>query len=258
MTAVLPIERRRPTRSRGSGAQPASRVVDVEREAVDGEVALEAGQLVEGPVEASRRRGGGRPSRAGGRGTAGRAASGPRRTEPASCSQPEMPSATITNTTGETGRKVPVPRRWMPEGGVGLGRLGQVLLDGRHVGLVDLERRHQRDVGGDARRRRVAEAARGSSCSCSPQGSGTAMATPIVRRHGATLAARGGRPAADEPDPVVDVGQRALGHGAAPSRPRRGGSRRARAVSSSSSSVRSRNGVTNSTTTSARSFLRSP
>ena len=27
-----------------------------------------------------------------------------------------MPSATVTKTTGETGRKVPVPRRWMSNG----------------------------------------------------------------------------------------------------------------------------------------------
>ena len=40
-------------------------------------------------------------------------ASGPRRTAAASCSHCEMPSATVTKTTGDTGRKVPVPRRWI-------------------------------------------------------------------------------------------------------------------------------------------------
>ena len=34
------------------------------------------------------------------------------RTTSASCSHWEIPSTRLTNTTGETGRKVPVPRRW--------------------------------------------------------------------------------------------------------------------------------------------------
>ena len=37
--------------------------------------------------------------------------SGPWRTAAASCSHREMPSTRVTNTTGDTGRNVPVPRR---------------------------------------------------------------------------------------------------------------------------------------------------
>ena len=71
-------------------------------------------------------------------------------TEAASCSQPQMPSASITNTTGETGRKVPVPRRWMRNGVVGRGASARCCSTTGQVVPVDLERRHQRDVGGDA------------------------------------------------------------------------------------------------------------
>ena len=42
------------------GTQPRWLVVDVEREPVDGELALEGRQVVEGPVELRRRAGGGR------------------------------------------------------------------------------------------------------------------------------------------------------------------------------------------------------
>ena len=44
-------------------------------------------------------------------------ASGPERTRASTRSQSPMPSTTDTNTTGETGRKVPVPRSWISKNG---------------------------------------------------------------------------------------------------------------------------------------------
>ena len=112
------------------GCQPASLVVDVEVEAGDVELALEVGQLVERPVEQRRRSrwwaiGDVRVVReAAGR---RRAAPGVRRRRAARTA--EMPSTRVTNTTGETGRKVPVPRRCTQKLADLGGDLLEVLLD---------------------------------------------------------------------------------------------------------------------------------
>ena len=116
----------------------------------------------------------------------------------------------------------------------------------------DLGRRHQRDVGRDPGRGLVAE--RGPvvlELGRPGLGDGDGDAD---RGHPSTLA--GGR--GHEAHPLVDVRERGLGDRARPPR-HRAAARRSRWVRSSSSSrVRSRNGVTTSTTTSARSVLRAP
>ena len=94
------------------GGLPAVRVVvDVEVEAGDLEAAVEAGELVEGAVQQRVAEVvGDRHVRVVREGEVDRerARGAPRRRAARSC---EIPSATLTNTTGETGRKVPVPRR---------------------------------------------------------------------------------------------------------------------------------------------------
>ena len=81
----------------------------------------------------------------------------------------------------------------------------------------------------------------------SPHGSGTAIATPMVGM--ADEPTRRSARAAREADPLVDVAQGGLGDLGGPlGDPARGCALRW-AWSSSSSRVRSRNGVTNSTTT---------
>ena len=163
------------------------------------------------------------------------------------------PRRAVTNTTGETGRKVPVPRRWMRKAAQPPATSAGASSIPARSSSVDLGRRHQRDVGRDHGRGRVAERRCGSPGARSPRAPGMARATPIVGMP-STLAAA----ARDEADPLVDVAQGRLGDRARPAR-RRCWSTSVRWVwSSSSSRVRSRNGVTNSTTTSARSFLRSP
>ena len=88
-------------------------VVDVEVEGVDGERAVERRQLVEGAVEqvvvVDVGDGDVRVVR-----EVELSSRGPRRQSLASCSVGEMPSTRFTNTTGDTGRNVPEPRRWMP------------------------------------------------------------------------------------------------------------------------------------------------
>ena len=82
--------------------------------------------------------------------------SGPLRASAASSSHSEMPSVTTMNTTGDTGRKVAVPRSLMRKGGCRPETCRQMVLDRRHV-AVDHGRRHQRDVGRDRCRLRITE-----------------------------------------------------------------------------------------------------
>ena len=221
------------------------------------ERALEAGELGEGPVERGRRRGGGPRSRGGGRGSRGRASSGPARQPWASCSVWEMPSTRLTNTTGETGRKVPVPRRWIRYGAMTRRDLREVLLD---VGQPVV--RPTSSGGTSVMWVGIAEpcgsplATRKSWSRLAPRlGDGD---RDTDGGH-ATSTLRSGRAGGGgEADPLVDVAQGRLGDLGGALRGRARGSRSRWAWSSSSSRVRSRNGVTNSTTSSARSFFRSP
>src|SRR5690348_2057174 len=121
-----------------------------------------------------------------------------------------MPATTPTKTTGETGRKVPVPRRWMRNGAACRAASSRWRTTPAMSASATSE-------GGSSVMWEGISAAESSpratrySCSCAPQGSGTATETPMVgtRR---TLPAAGGRGPGNEAHPVIDVGQGAGCH----------------------------------------------
>src|SRR4029453_16706167 len=123
-----------------------------------------------------------------------------------------MPSATCTNTTGETGRNVPVPRNTS-----GNGPASATATSCRCASILASSPAGTRVGGSSVMCAGIARAVGSPSCSrhacsCAPYGGGTATATPMLRVPIVTDALCG--PSVfrrDETDPVVCGGQRFRG-----------------------------------------------
>src|SRR6185436_8807633 len=142
-------------------------------------------------------------------GNSSSSASGPRRQSVASPSVWEMPSTRFTNTTGETGRKVPEPRRWTRYAGhraatssrccsTSPSRDEATSTGGTRVMWVGIVEPWESPL------------ATRNSCSRQPQGSGTARETPMVGTRSSSEPRRAG---GGEADALEHVAQRGLGDG---------------------------------------------